>query len=58
MAVMKYHKQSILGKNRFISLPYHNFTTKEGKARTQTGARQWWRTPLIPALGKQRQADF
>jgi hypothetical protein len=18
----------------------------------------WWRTPLIPALGKQRQADF
>jgi hypothetical protein len=21
-------------------------------------ARQWWRMPLIPALGKQRQADF
>jgi hypothetical protein len=19
---------------------------------------QWWRTPLIPALGRQRQADF
>ena len=21
-------------------------------------ARQWWRTPLVPALGRQRQADF
>jgi hypothetical protein len=22
------------------------------------GAGQWWCTPLIPALGRQRQADF
>jgi hypothetical protein len=21
-------------------------------------ARQWWNTPLIPALGRQRQANF
>jgi hypothetical protein len=24
----------------------------------RTTAGQWWRTPLIPALGRQRQADF
>jgi hypothetical protein len=22
------------------------------------GSRAWWRTPLIPALGRQRQAEF
>jgi hypothetical protein len=22
------------------------------------GSRAWWRTPLIPALGRQRQVDF
>jgi hypothetical protein len=26
------------------------------KSDFETG--QWWRTPLIPALGRQRQADF
>jgi hypothetical protein len=26
--------------------------------KISTIAGQWWRTPLIPALGRQRQADF
>jgi hypothetical protein len=26
--------------------------------KKQKNAGQWWRTPLIPALGRQRQVDF
>jgi hypothetical protein len=26
--------------------------------KSVTWARQWWRTPLTPALGRQRQVDF
>jgi hypothetical protein len=33
---------------------YHNTQT----SRKQKTAGQWWRTPLVPALGRQRQADF
>jgi hypothetical protein len=29
---------------------------KNGKGRAL--ARRWWYTPLIPALGRQKQADF
>jgi hypothetical protein len=28
------------------------------KLKIKERGRAWWRTPLIPALGKQRQADF
>jgi hypothetical protein len=26
--------------------------------KDRVSARLWWRMPLIPALGRQRQADF
>jgi hypothetical protein len=32
---------------------------KEGRRKKKKGkAGQWWRTPLIPALKKQRQGDL
>jgi hypothetical protein len=34
---------------------YTVFILSSKKSR---GAGQWWRTPLIPALGRQRQVDF
>jgi hypothetical protein len=32
--------------------------SQKGLCKTAVMTRQWWRTPLIPALGRQRQADF
>jgi hypothetical protein len=31
---------------------------RERRRRKRRKAGQWWLTPLIPALGRQRQADF
>jgi hypothetical protein len=36
-----------------------NLRTKQNKAKqNQNQSRAWWCTPLIPALGRQRQVDF
>jgi hypothetical protein len=34
------------------------FTKNQQKVKLKNKAGQWWRTPLIPALGRQRQVDF
>jgi hypothetical protein len=33
-------------------------TEKWDKIRRYNTSRAWWHTPLIPALGRQRQTDF
>ena len=33
-------------------------TKKPNQNKTKALSRAWWCTPLIPALGRQRQADF
>jgi hypothetical protein len=31
---------------------------QESQLKQSDGCQAWWRMPLIPALGRQRQADF
>jgi hypothetical protein len=31
---------------------------QKSKIKQTKTAGQWWHTPLVPALGRQRQADF
>jgi hypothetical protein len=48
-------------ENRHIiraELNLRNAPTEAHCSKKDEKTRQWWRTPLIPALGRQRQADF
>jgi hypothetical protein len=40
----------------YIWVKILNIETVQVKEKCSAG--QWWRMPLIPALGRQRQADF
>ena len=39
-------------------LPSHMMNLSPIMLAKKKFARQWWCTPIIPALGRQRQADF
>jgi hypothetical protein len=42
-----------------VYFPKTHCSVSAGDTLTNTyGTGQWWRTPLIPAHGRQRQADF
>ena len=48
----------ILKQSKVIYENLYNVSFTEEAIKKCVTARQWWRTPLIPALGRQRQVDF
>jgi hypothetical protein len=38
--------------------PTHTHQSQYNQITKTKSSRAWWRTPLVPALGRQRQADF
>jgi hypothetical protein len=52
----KYEKKNQTVKPNSLDLTRIKTVLFSKKACGQSWA--WWRTPLIPALGRQRQADF
>jgi hypothetical protein len=41
-------------KNSRLIIKYNKRDVEQKSGESQT----WWRTPLMPALGRQRQTDF
>jgi hypothetical protein len=41
-----------------VCTPNSEYTERQKCLKTVEGGWAWWSTPLIPALGRQRQADF
>jgi hypothetical protein len=56
MSKIPHLKSSKTGKYKTDNSIIDRWFSISKKLATEAG--QWWRTPLIPALGRQRQADF
>jgi hypothetical protein len=52
---LKQKKQNVSKEKRKKSSSNNK---EQNKKERKHLSRAWWRTPLIPALGRQRQADF
>jgi hypothetical protein len=48
----------ILKRDKYLKIILYYFIIKTKKQKTRKRARQWWCSPLIPTLGRQRQADL
>jgi hypothetical protein len=56
--IIKYEHFPCLEKNIMVEFCISNLIVIYSMEETTIIARQWWRMPLIPALGRQRQEDF
>jgi hypothetical protein len=52
------HRETLSRKENQKTNQPTNQPTNQTNKQTNKKARQWWRTPLIPVLRKQRQMDF